>query len=574
MKKELVQSYVMLRKAIKILSVIAIMWIVSLLTIMKEYKGNTKMVLIERDNSYEKALDKFRRSYENGSTDFRVWQILPFANTGLTDYEKDNIIKGYEYPPGGDGRPVVLENNLRYYIRQEIHKGWRDHAFNKFVSDLIPVNRTLLDPRDPWCKEQNYSTDLPKVTVIICFYDEAWSTLIRTVTSVLNRSPPELLDQIILVDDHSTMAHLKKQLDDYVRITPKVTLLRATSREGIVRARLMPMKYVKTPVVFYLDSHCECAQGWLEPLLERIKNNPNAVVSPVLDHIHETTFEYIAQETDDLRLGGFNWDLRFSWIGIPQEELDKRKNPAAPIATPTISGGLFAINKDFFEKLGYYDEEFEIWGAENLELSFKTWMCGGKLEIVPCSHVGHLFRKRIPYEQTKKSLKKNFVRLAEVWLDDYAKYYYERIGNDKGEYGNLSSRFELRKKLKCKPFKWYIDNVYPQIEMPDKYVASGQIYSAGNSGLCLDACISLEHYQEPVKILPCHFEGGNQSQVIRHMATEQCLNIGQFPEGLSLVLTQCSASVTQRWVIEHFKYEKLAPQVQIGLSEWEKLTNL
>lgn len=63
----------------------------------------------------------------------------------------------------------------------------------------------------------------------------------------------------------------------------------------------------------------------------------------------------------------------------------------------------------------------------------------------------------------------------QVWLDDYAKYYYERIGNDKGEYGNLSSRFELRKKLKCKPFKWYIDNVYPQIEMPDKYVASGQV---------------------------------------------------------------------------------------------------
>lgn len=59
-------------------------------------------------------------------------------------------------------------------------------------------------------------------------------------------------------------------------------------------------------------------------------------------------------------------------------------------------------------------------------------MCGGTLEIVPCSHVGHIFRKRSPYKWRSgvNVLKKNSIRLAEVWMDDYAKYYYERIGND------------------------------------------------------------------------------------------------------------------------------------------------
>lgn len=41
-------------------------------------------------------------------------------------------------------------------------------------------------------------------------------------------------------------------------------------------------------------------------------------------------------------------------------------------------------------------------------------------------------------------MKRNSVRLAEVWLDDYAQYYYQRIGNEKGDYGDVSDRLEMR----------------------------------------------------------------------------------------------------------------------------------
>lgn len=54
-------------------------------------------------------------------------------------------------------------------------------------------------------------------------------------------------------------------------------------------------------------------------------------------------------------------------------------------------------------------------------------MCGGTLEIVTCSHVGHVFRKSTPYTfpgGTSKIVNHNNARLAEVWLDEWKDFYY------------------------------------------------------------------------------------------------------------------------------------------------------
>ena len=105
---------------------------------------------------------------------------------------------------------------------------------------------------------------------------------------------------------------------------------------------------------------------------------------------------------------------------MPQRELDRRDGDRSlPLHTPTMAGGLFSIDREYFYHLGAYDEGMDIWGGENLELSFRIWMCGGILLISTCSHVGHVFRKSTPYSfpgGTSKIVNHNNARLAEVGL--------------------------------------------------------------------------------------------------------------------------------------------------------------
>ena len=61
----------------------------------------------------------------------------------------------------------------------------------------------------------------------------------------------------------------------------------------------------------------------------------------------------------------------------------------------------------------------------------QIWMCGGSLEIHPCSHVGHIFRTTSPHKWDVPKgglhpVKRNAMRVAEVWLDEYRLFYYER----------------------------------------------------------------------------------------------------------------------------------------------------
>lgn len=118
------------------------------------------------------------------------------------------------------------------------------------------------------CAKKLYLSDLPTVSVVVPFFNEHWSTLLRTCYSVLNRSPPELIVEIILVDDCSTKTFLKEKLDRYVaEHLPKVKIVRLPERSGLIVARLAGAQKAHGDVLVFLDSHTETNTNWLPPLL-------------------------------------------------------------------------------------------------------------------------------------------------------------------------------------------------------------------------------------------------------------------------------------------------------------------
>lgn len=105
-------------------------------------------------------------------------------------------------------------------------------AMNEELSKHLSYNRTTPDGRNPHCKTLRYDTPtLPSAAVIIIFYDEAFSVVVRTVHSVLNTASKNL-KEVILVDDASTHEELHGKLEHYVatRFPKMVRLIRMESR--------------------------------------------------------------------------------------------------------------------------------------------------------------------------------------------------------------------------------------------------------------------------------------------------------------------------------------------------------
>uniref|UniRef100_A0A0N5C4C4 Polypeptide N-acetylgalactosaminyltransferase n=1 Tax=Strongyloides papillosus TaxID=174720 RepID=A0A0N5C4C4_STREA len=447
---------------------------------------------------------------------------------------------------GEQGKAYVISNETpdNKKLQDQLY---RANGYNAYISDMISVNRSVKDIRHPKCKEMKYISKLPTVTVIFPFFNEHKSVILRSIYSILNRSPSNTVVQIILVNDGSTKEELNEPFNEDLKrlgLSDIVEMIINKKREGLIRARQVGAYRAFGEILVFLDAHSEANYNWLPPLVEPIILNYKTVVCPFVDVISCDTFEYRAQ--DEGGRGSFDWSFNYKRLPLRKSDVE---NPTKPFYSPVMAGGYFAISAKWFWELGGYDDGLYIWGGEQYELSFKVWQCHGSLVDAPCSRIAHIYRcKYVPFPNPGIGdfISKNYKRVAVVWMDEYAKHLYDRRPAVKTiDPGDLTKQKEIRTRHKCKSFDWFMKNVaydqdkyYPAVEPED--TANGTIKNLGLQ-LCMDAT-NLVGYDQ-LRVAKCggvvQYFSLYYANAIRLIGGQDCLDASSSKDGTPVILYSC-----------------------------------
>eukprot|EP00929_Paragymnodinium_shiwhaense_P085362 TRINITY_DN45760_c0_g1_i2.p1 TRINITY_DN45760_c0_g1~~TRINITY_DN45760_c0_g1_i2.p1 ORF type:complete len:435 (-),score=66.71 TRINITY_DN45760_c0_g1_i2:74-1378(-) len=294
------------------------------------------------------------------------------------------------------------------------------------------------------------------VSIIIPWLAEKWLHMEETMRSLLHFTPDSLVHEYIWISDGNE-DDKEKELR---AMSPKVKVISFKERQGLIRAKMKGVEVAAAPVLVFMEAHCRANKHWLQHLLQRIAQNPKTLAQPYLDIISQENW----QSYSPMSGGHWRYEWNFNLIFTNPGGVFGRSSEPHP--SPGTSGGIFAMRKDWFQQLGLFDEGMSQWGGDHFELTMKVWRCGGRIELVPCSRMGHLFRdpSHRPYDVDVDTVVHNYKRLAEVWAKDHLKYFYDMkpeavkmklVGMDRVK----ASFEELEATLQCKNLSWYLDNI-------------------------------------------------------------------------------------------------------------------
>lgn len=141
--------------------------ILTLICMVKVIEFNNAPLRIAQNFIYIEPLSSFFRRARNTDNIQIDWHDYKFM-------EKERLREG----PGENGSPI---NDVQPHEVELSKRIFDANGYNGLISDKISVNRSIPDLRHAGCAALKYLKELPTVSVIIPFYNEHLSALMRTV---------------------------------------------------------------------------------------------------------------------------------------------------------------------------------------------------------------------------------------------------------------------------------------------------------------------------------------------------------------------------------------------------------
>lgn len=374
------------------------------------------------------------------------------------------------------------------------------------------------------------------ISVVITAHNEH-QYMERTLNSILDTTPEDILMEIIVIDDGSDPP---LQLNDQ-----KVHLLRHETRRGLVKSKMEGGNMARADMIMFLDAHVKPTNGWYKGLLRHVNINYKRVVVPLIPILNGDTWKI-----NNMAVGVkmmFDWRLQFNWLDDGTD------------LVPCMSGGLFAITKRWWHESGEYDYGMNMWGAENIEQSIRIWLCGGEIFVARDSRIGHVFRNEFPYEINKTEVLLNKIRAVETWFDEYKAYYYHAepaASRFLPSMGDIDERLALKERLQCKPFSWFVQKFHKVFDKKGMLPRESVQIRDSHTGLCMETSESGDGLHEA----PCEDEPkqrfAQHAMTMKSLLSGLCLEAEKVPGNAKLATcSKRSSRQTWRFLRGHIRHE-------------------
>ena len=436
--------------------------------------------------------------------------------------------------------PNISNDNLEYLTQYNFTEPPSTRSL------YVPIGRGVPVTYVKDCLERKqYTTNQYRVSVIIVFHDVLWTDLLRCLVSIIYRSSSEL-QEVILIDDGSTLKNLKTPLDLLITslYVPNIKIYRLSEHHGESFARYYGAQHSSGDVLMFINAQSEVNYNWLTPLIDTLITYDATIAVPVNDLIDDKTLKY-----NVIRLvsrGSFTWNLKY----INHYSSENRNKVIEPYESSTMSGIAYMTRRTTFFRLVSTDDTHLVSDLFNLQLSFKTWLSNETILVSPCSHIGHFEDPKIfGSNLDSNTFWKDSNKVADVWMGKYSKLYYAATGNTKSL---------VKKGEHLHSFGWFLDKFGFNHYLTKDYLKTkyfGQLY-------IFEFCVTI--VSKRLVLQECFFHKREQYleyDTSLHIVTyrNECLK----EKNNQLYISSCSSTdASHQWKLERIKNKFLVRSLQ------------